>query len=100
MATLLRFNDVDPAAPEPASMVMIRKMLASEDVRFLLGDFLLRLACHAPAPDKRPHENLFNRLVGDDDAPGADQIRILMRNFDNLRAYDQKKTARRSFLAQ
>lgn len=90
MARIIQFAQalLEEPAQEPESVAQMRKLANSEDVRLLLGDFLLRAAAAEPATEEKPHERLLDKIVGAKEVPGEEQVRILMANMDELRFYD------------
>lgn len=61
----------------------------SDPVRLLLGSFFLKLAKSAPPKAAAPYSELLEKLVGDSNPPGIEQLKILMDNFDKFRNYNK-----------
>lgn len=92
----MALNCVEPSEKEPDSIRMFRRLLESEEVRLLLGDFFLRIAANEPQNQTHPHRDLFRRMVGDREFACNLQIMNLADNLDLLREYDTGIAKRQS----
>lgn len=91
---LLNGGLLDAPEDEPESIRQFRLLAESLDIRILLGEIFLKLAQTDNSDNEHVHYEALERMANGRDFPGIDQARILMRNLDLLRCYDQTRQRR------